>query len=453
MAGLVAGMAGLVAGTLLVAAPTASAQPGLGTADTLRLTLDETVDRARTESFPVQSAEAEARAARARKRQSLAAFLPKVEASEQFVATTDPLQAFGLKLKQETVTQSDFRPARLNDPEQIDNFRTQVEVRQPLVNVDRFYERRAASRASKAAAERTDRTRAAVTFQARKGYFGLVLAERRVAVIDSALAAARANRKRAEDLFDEGLLNRADVLSARVRVLDLEQQRTDAAAERDDAADRLRVLLGVEDDVHVEAATALNRVDARVGEIDVAAVNRSRSDMQALRYRAEAARAKTQSSWLAFVPRVNAFGRYEWNDDRAFGTAGEGWTAGASLTWSLFKGFRQIGSAQEAEANQARAEVALRQQALQNDADIRSARRALTSARQRIDQTRAAVEQAEESLRIRSDRYAEGLAQTSDVLRAEADLARSRLALAQAIYDYNVAVYRLEFLTERSFAR
>jgi len=63
------------------------------------------------------------------------------------------------------------------------------------------------------------------------------------------------------------------------------------------------------------------------------------------------------------------------------------------------------------------------------------------------------VEQAEESLRIRADRYAEGLAQTADLLRAEATLARSRLRRLQALYEHNVTIYRLELLTERSLTR
>jgi outer membrane protein TolC len=84
--------------------------------------------------------------------------------------------------------------------------------------------------------------------------------------------------------------------------------------------------------------------------------------------------------------------------------------------------------------------------------EIKSARRDLESARERIDQARRAVEQAEESLRIRTDRYGEGMTRTTDLLQAEATLAERRLAYLKALYDHNVAVYRLEMLTERDFS-
>ena len=166
----------------------------------------------------------------------------------------------------------------------------------------------------------------------------------------------------------------------------------------------------------------------------------------------DAAQEKSRSRWMAFVPKLNALGRYQWNDEVAFGTMGSSWTAGASLTWSVFQGFEQIGKAQQAEAEEQRAAIALEQQSVQNEVEIADALRQLRAARQRVDQTEAAVNQAEESLRIRSDRFAEGMARTTDVLQAEAQLANRRLAFLQALYDHTMALYRLELLTEQSLA-
>jgi outer membrane protein TolC len=296
------------------------------------------------------------------------------------------------------------------------------------------------------------RTRALVDFRVRKGYYGLLLAERRVAVIDSALAAARANRDQAQALFEEGLINRADRLAAEVRVSELESRRTDAVAKRRNAADRLRFLLGIDEAVEVQPTDSLERQRAAIGTVSTEAVNRRRSDMQALRFRADAAEAKVRSRWMAFVPRLNARGTAGWYDDTAFGTRGNSWTAGVSLSWSVFEGYQQVGRAQQAEAELRQAEVALERQALENEVEIASALRDLEATRERIQQARRAVDQAEESLRIRSDRYAEGVARTTDLLQAEATLAERRLAYLQALYEHNLAVYRLELLTERSVA-
>lgn len=444
---LVIGLAGL-----LLAAPAKAQEARRDTSRVVRLSIEDAIEQARTESFPVRSADAERAAATARKRQSLGVFLPRITASEQGLATTDPVNAFGFKLKQERFTQRDFAVGALNDPDRVDHFATQVEVEQPILNLDGLFERRAASNAARAADAKAERTRAVVDFRVRKGYYGLLLAERRVAVIDSALAAARANRDQARALFEEGLINRADRLAAEVRVSELESRRTDAVAKRRNAADRLRFLLGIDEAVEIQPTDSLERERAAIGTVSTEAVNRRRSDMQALRFRADAAEAKVRSRWMAFVPRLNARGTAGWYDDTAFGTRGNSWTAGVSLSWSVFEGYQQIGRAQQAEAELRQAEVALERQALENEVEIASALRDLEATRERIQQARRAVDQAEESLRIRSDRYAEGVARTTDLLQAEATLAERRLAYLQALYEHNLAVYRLELLTERSVA-
>lgn len=432
-------------------APAAPAQvPPDDGSDVLRLSVDEALSRARDESYSVRSAEAGSGAAEARKRQSLGVFLPQITLSERGMATTDPVNAFGFKLKQERFTEQDFAVGSLNDPDRIDHFATQIEVRQPILNLDGVFKRRAASDAARAAAKKAERTQAMVTFRVKKGYYGLLLAERRVAVIDSALKAARTNRDQTQALYDEGIINEADRLAAEVRVSELESKRTNAVAARRNAGDQLRFLLGIDEDIPIEPTDSLALEQATLESISVRRVNRRRSDMQALRRRADAAREKTRSRWLAFVPTLNARGTTGWYGDSPFGTQGQSWTAGVSLSWSIFEGYQQIGKAQEAEANLRRTEVALEQQSVKNEVDIAEARRDLEAARERIDQAQQAVAQAEESLRIRSDRHAEGMARTTDLLQAEATLAERRLAYLQARYDHNLAAYRLEMLTERT---
>jgi outer membrane protein TolC len=192
------------------------------------------------------------------------------------------------------------------------------------------------------------------------------------------------------------------------------------------------------------------RMEVPAAAIDIAQVNQRRSDMQALRYRADAARSTARARRAVFLPTLNAMGGYQWDDENLFGTAGSSWTVGVALRWNLFSGFKHIGAAQRAQANLHRAELAVRDQALQNQVDIAAALRTLEATRQQVRQAEAAVEQARESLRIRSDRYAQDLEKTTDLLNAETTLATQRLAYLQALYQHNLTLYRLEWLTERA---
>ena len=57
------------------------------------------------------------------------------------------------------------------------------------------------------------------------------------------------------------------------------------------------------------------------------------------------------------------------------------------------------------------------------------------------------VKQAGQAMKIRSDRYREGLERTSDLMMAESQLAETKLKSLQSIYEYNVAVFQYEWLS------
>jgi len=418
--------------------------------DTLALSVQEAVSRAQSENYQVQTAAAETDAARAGARRTLATFLPQVSVSQRATATTDPLNAFGFLLKQQSITEANFAPARLNDPDRAENFATQVTVQQPVFNPDGFFERRAATRQAQAAGLGTQRTAEVVRFRVRMQYYGLVLARERLSVVATALEAARSNQSRAEDLFDQGMLTEADVLAARVRVLELEADQTEMRAAVDDATGQLRYLLGIEDQTPLTPTDGLPGPLGAPAQIDVQAVNDERSDMRALRLQRDAAAQRLQAARAAFLPAINAQGSYEWNDAVPLGTQGQNWTVGLSLRWTIFGGLEQVGGVQQAQANRRVSELAIRDRALQNEVEIEAALRALRTSRERIAQTAAVVEQARASFRLRSDRFQQGLEGTTDLLSAETQRADSELAALQARYTHAVNRFRLELLTEQA---
>ncbi|WP_456427276.1 TolC family protein [Rhodocaloribacter sp.] len=413
------------------------------------LSLREALERAQHRNFDVRRAQADARAAQAEAHQALAAFLPQLSISESATTTNDPLNAFGFKLRREIVTQADFNPALLNDPGRTDLITTRFEFRQPVLNPDGLFRQRAARRQARAAVYGVERTRHYVAFQVKQKYYALVLARRSLAVIDAALAAARANRAQADRFFEQGLITRADKLEAGVRVLDLESKHSGAVIAVRNASDELRYLLGIEEDVTLAPTDGLEPRPVPLGDVDVQAVNRNRSDMQALRLRTEAARQALRAGRLRFLPRLNVFGSYDLNDRALFGANGRSWTFGATLQWNLFDGFRQIAGIERAKADLRKSRIALQDQTLRNQVEIEAARRGIEQTRRQLELAQAAVAQARENLRIRTDRYAQGLEKTTDVLNAEVMLANQELAHLETLYRYYVNVFQLELLLER----
>ena len=96
------------------------------TTDVREMSLQEALAITEEASFEIRMAEADMEKVRSQYRQTNATFLPQLSIEETGVSTNDPLNVFGFKLKQEAVTQADFNPTRLNDPDAYDNFTTTV---------------------------------------------------------------------------------------------------------------------------------------------------------------------------------------------------------------------------------------------------------------------------------------------------------------------------------------
>ena len=243
--------------------------------------LDEALQQAEVANYTVKNARADVHLARASVSQSRTAFLPNFSISEIVTTTNDPLNAFGFKLKQEVVTQADFNPVILNNPDRIDQLTTRFEFRQPVFDAVGLAQHRVARSEAEAARFAEERTGYYVRFEVKRTYFQLALAHRSLAVVDSALVAARINQEQACRIYEEGLITRADLLEADVRVLDLESKHTEAKFAIHDTSDRLRLLLGIDAPVSLVPSDMLVYTPVSVDDLSDENINAYRSDMDA----------------------------------------------------------------------------------------------------------------------------------------------------------------------------
>jgi outer membrane protein TolC len=414
----------------------------------LRLSLNDALLKAKESNYELKLAQAEVDGMQADRNKSLAVFLPRITLSETFVKTDDPLNAFGLKLKQETVSQMDFDPRLLNNPDDIKNFNTKLEVIQPLLNFDGFFGRAAAGDGLSAMKHKQKRTEYYVEFMVKMSYYDLVLANNSLDVVTRALETARANRKLISDYYDEGLISKADYLMAEVYVSNLESQKVEAENFAVNASDQLKFALGIQSDVTIIPTDTLSHNEVNAVEYDVEDILSNRSDMQSYKKRVDALGNMHTMSWMKLLPRLNAFGSFEYNDTEMFGSQAENYMVGFNLQWNLFNGFRNIGDIQktEAELDHAKTEYTKARTAARND--IEASVRDLNSARKRLVLTETAVDQSEESLRIIKDRYNQGLEKTTDLLNAETALSNSRMNYLKTLFFYNVSLFKIELMLE-----
>jgi outer membrane protein TolC len=423
--------------------------PFQGNSQTRRLSLEEALTLAAENNLTVKSAEAGKLAARGSYRMTNSLFLPGVSVNYTGMSTNDPLAVFGYKLKQEQVSQTDFDPAILNHPDAYENFNTRIEIQQPLLNLDGIYARKAAKSQYEALELQAKYTAQNIRYEVKKAYYQLELASMSVNVLEQSVKAAEEALKLTQQNELQGLVKKADVLEASVRLEERHDQLRQGVNQHTAATEYLAHLLGLSLSIRIEAADTLVPELAQQDFPDRAGEIENRSDLQAWQKQIEAGQNMLQSEKMKFVPRINAFGSYEWNDRKIAGLSVNNYMIGANLRWDLFSGYKTRGSVQQVGARLEQARLQYQNYLSQSQIQVNDAKRRAALSYRQVQSKKLAREQAVESLRIRTNRFREGLEKTADLLMTEALASQKKLEYIQSVYHYREAIFELELLLEK----
>jgi outer membrane protein TolC len=415
--------------------------------DTIRVSKSELIAKIDDQNLQIKIANQNHLAAKADFNQSKSLFLPNVAVYYTGNTTTNPLMAFGSKLNQEILTMSDFNPALLNDPAQTQNFGTKIEIQQPLINIDGYYGRQAAKAKMEAYQLQTERTKEYLELEISKAYMQMQLAYKAVKVLEKANTTAKANLKMVENYYQNGMLQKTDLLNVQVRVNEIANQLQYAKSNIQNASDYLAFLLNQDmagktfkPTEELENTIAIEKINTFITE--------NRKDFLAMDKSSQAYKNMLQSTKYGFLPRLNAFGSYEMYDKNIFATSAKGYLIGAQLSWNVFDGYKTIGKTQKAKADFDKAEIEKEQYKKQSQLELSKTNRQLLDAENKVNLSKLAFEQSQESFRIRQNRFTQGLEKTTDLLMAETQTAQKELEHLQAVFEYNFTKQYLQFLTK-----
>lgn len=418
----------------------------LNAQDIVTISKTEVFNRVKEDNQTIKISQEDFNQAQADFRQTNAVFLPNIAISHTGISTTNPLMAFGSKLNQEVLTAADFNPALLNDPDRIENFSTRIEVKQPLINVDGFYQRKAAKNKMEAMNLKTERTQDYLMFEVDKAYMQLQLAYKALDVIEKALKAAESNKELADNSFKQGYLQQADVLAVEVRVTEVKNQLQMAKSNVENASNYLSFLMNDLSNAILKPSDSLTIT--KLNLVTASQVSEDRSDIKAMQMAAAAYESMNKADKMTFLPTLNAFGSYEIYDDQIFQGDANGYLVGAQLSWTILDGTKRFGKAQKSRAEYEKSKLQYEQYISQSQLELNKAKRMLIDAQNKLKLTKLAMEQSHESLRIRTNRFKEGLEKTSDLLIVETQFAQKQLEYYQTIFEYNYAQAYLQFLTK-----
>jgi outer membrane protein len=409
------------------------------------ITLEGSIASAMAKNPQIAAAQSRMATADHRLSQARSGFFPRLNVSETYQRTTNPMWAFGIKLNQETITREDFNPDLLNDPSAMDNYASQVWVTWPLYDSGQtWYSWRQADMARQAEEASLARTRQEVIAKTVSAYTDLVLARHSVSVVDQAISTARAHLEMIEKRYENGLAVKSDVLRTQVHIAELEQDKVNADSRLSVAESSLNAVMGEDMSRRLCPQTPLSQADMETNGLndwmDIALADRP--DLMQLILQEQSAGAEINKSKSAYLPTVSLNGGYEW-DTEDFGDMADNYTVGASVTMNLFSGGQSLYKTREALSRQHEIKAQIQGMKQQVRLETEQAYRDVLAAEKRISAAKVAVELSDEALRIVRNRYDSGLIPLVSLLDAELALYRSNNNYYQALKDHMQSRARL----------
>lgn len=423
--------------TMLVGA--LAAQQELSLADAARM--------AASRHPAARSSGARAAAAEHQIEQARSGYLPKLNYAESYQRSDNPVFVFSTLLLQRRFAEENFAIGRLNRPGSVQNFQSLVTVDQTVFDggVTR-HQTQAAQLRRRQSEEEQRLVQMQLMANAAAGYFGVLLAEEALEAAREAVGAAQADLSRAEAVRAAGMATDADVLSLTVHLAAMREQEIRRQSELDVARAALNEALGAPLDTSHRLTTPLAPLaitPASVEEYEKKAL-RERPELRQADLSATLAATEISLARAANYPQLSLRGAFEADRGRFVTEAGVNWFAGVTLKWNLFNGYADRSRVREsserlraAQSDQQRLQAAVQ-------LEVRRAFAALRSATERIAVAETAVAQAEESLRITRNRYENGLATVTDLLRNQTARHEAILRRLTAVHDQRVAAAMLE---------
>jgi outer membrane protein len=415
------------------------------------LTLKQAVTIALEKNPQRKAALADTRAAAADVKEARSFLLPHLTFSETATRGNDPVYVFGSKLRQQRFTAADFALNSLNRPTPLNNFSSRFGGTWSVF--DSFASWRGIKRAElgKEGAERQlERADQEVVFGVVNTYDGVLLAKKELEVAEQATKTAQAIFERSKARVESGVAVESDLLNAQVRLAARKQELIRAQNNLSLARAELARAMGISTDKETEPAEALverSLPEQSLDESEKKALE-SRPDLKRIQSEEAAQQQSVAIAKSSFGPRVNAFADWEAvNPTFVSGGSGNNWMAGIEVQVDLFQGGARRAKLQHEQATQEKV-AALKEAA--RDAirlEVRRAYYDLDTARQQVEVAKAAIAQAQESLRITENRYESGVSTITDLLSAEEAATRSQADYWETVCRYQTNYANLELAT------
>ena len=366
--------------------------------------------------------------------QANSAFWPKAQIQSSYSRTDNPMMAFGNILNQRA-----FDPSlQFNSVPEMDNINVRGLITAPIYAGGRSVAERNAAKANRQAS-RLEKIAALnqLELEVTRTFLAIHRTGQLKASVQATVHAFETNLVVSQRRFENGSALKADVLDMEVRLAEAREHLVRARNAGLLAEHALKNLLGIESDEPIS-------VDASLPQLSVPGnVSLERPELLALGHRVEAARSRIRGAKSGHLPRVNAFGNVDYDYGTITRGDGTSYAAGVVAYWDLWDGFSTRSKINEARAGLESIQEEARKVRLEIDFERMQGRLNLLAAKERLAASEKAVAQAAESVKLTRDRFAQGLALSSQLIDAETALLAAKVRRAEAESDEQLAIASL----------
>jgi outer membrane protein TolC len=280
-------------------------------------------------------------------------------------------------------------------------------------------------------------------------YLAVQKADAHRAAADKAVVDARENMRLATVRTANGVGLRSDELRSRTHLSTVEQQQITAENNLTLARMKLALLIGLPVDRAYEISGFSEQIavpgmsDQVISEalLNRVEIRQSQADLEKSGVALALAKAE-------YLPTVGAFASYQLNaKDAPFSSDNDAWTAGVSLKWSVFDGFRRNSERKRALSGQSAAREMLESSTKEVTYQLQESYLRRSEAEKRLEVVRHSLSDAEETVRLLSKRYENSLATMVELLDAQTALNQARANLIESEAGYALACGRVYFMT------
>lgn len=246
----------------------------------------------------------------------------------------------------------------------------------------------------------------------------------------------------AQNLFEQGVVTRNDLLQAEVRLSSSRQRRLETENLLNNAWLDLNDQIGESPEYRNELVeeTKIDLNDLEKGALEAVS---SRPEIRSQQKLVDAGDLEVKEIRTGYYPELyTKLGLDYVENSRVREQVIMAATVGLKV--NIFDGFTTTSRYRQAVENRSRSEMRLRQLESDLALEYRIAVNDARVAKERIAATETSIKSGEENLRINKDRYQEQVGTATDVIDAQTLLTQIRNEYFQAVFDYEVALARVK---------